>query len=73
MTEETRDSLIDYFWEELESWDYDSWQSAGAGDKEEIVTGALAEFGLDVDIDVDEAYTLFWEWADGLDQDSFDN
>lgn len=69
MNETMRDELIDYFWDELTGWDYESWQSAGAKDKEEIVVGAITELGVEVDID--EAYDLFWEWADGLDRDSF--
>lgn len=70
MNENTRDMLLDYFWDELTGWDYESWQSASSKDKEEIVVGALADLGPS--IDVEEAYDLFWEWADGLDKDSFD-
>ncbi len=70
MNEAIRDQLIDYFWDELNSWDWESWQGAGASDKEEIVVGAIADLGINVDID--EAYSLFWEWADGLDRDSFE-
>lgn len=71
MNDVVRDQLISYFRDELNGWDWESWQSAGASDKEEIVVGAIAELGINVDID--EAYNLFWEWADGLDRDAFES
>lgn len=69
MNETMRAELLDYFWDELTGWDYESWQSAGAKDKEDIVVGALADLGPT--IDVEEAYELFWEWADSLTEDDF--
>lgn len=69
MNEFTRSRLIDLFWEGLTNWDWESWQSAGAEDKETIVTDAIIELGIDIDIN--DAYDLFWEWADGLDENSF--
>jgi hypothetical protein len=69
MNEFTRSRLIDLFWDGLTNWDWESWQSAGAEDKETIVTDAIIELGIDIDIN--EAYDLFWEWADGLDENAF--
>jgi hypothetical protein len=69
MNEAIRDQLIGYFQDELNHWDWESWQSAGAGDKEEVVASAIAELGINVDID--DAYELFWEWADGLEEEAF--
>lgn len=65
----TKSTLIACFWAGLADWDWESWQSAGAEDKEEIVTDAIVALGPSVD--VDEAYDLFWEWAAGVDEDSF--
>ena len=72
ITNEIRERLIDYFWDELGSWDYDSWSSASAGDKEDIVGGALVDLDLPLTIDIDEIYELFWNWADGIDEDCFE-
>jgi hypothetical protein len=65
----TKSRLIDLFWAGLTNWDWESWQSAGAEDKETIVTDAIIELGIDIDIN--EAYDLFWEWAEGLEENSF--
>jgi hypothetical protein len=69
MNEFTRSRLISLFREGLANWDCESWQSAGAEDKETIVTDAIIELGIDIDIN--EAYDLFWEWAEGLDENAF--
>lgn len=69
MNEFTKSRLVDLFWEDLANWSWESWQSAGAEDKETIVTDAIIELGIDIDIN--DAYDLFWEWADGLDENAF--
>lgn len=65
----TKSKLIDLFWEGIADTPWDVWCDTSSGDKERIVPDAIVELGVDVDID--EAYDLFWEWADGLDEDSF--
>jgi hypothetical protein len=71
ITSETREKLTDYFWEELKSWDYDSWSSASSADKEDIVKGAILDLVLDPTIEDEEIYDLFWDWAEGVDEDCF--
>lgn len=71
ITSETREKLTDYFWEELTGWDYDSWSSASSADKEDIVRGAIIDLELDTTIEEEEIYDLFWDWADGVDEDCF--
>lgn len=65
----TKSRLIDLFWEGIADTPWDVWCDTSSGDKERIVPDAIVELGIDVDID--EAYDLFWEWAEGLDEDSF--
>jgi hypothetical protein len=71
MSEEVKGKLIDLFWESIEDWTWGDWCSTSSKDKEEIVVDAIADLGLEVDID--EAYDLFYEWASGLDESSFDD
>ena len=65
-----REKIIDYFWEELESWDYDSWTSSSSSDKEEMVNGVILELELPSELE-EEVYELFYDWSDGIDEDSF--
>jgi hypothetical protein len=65
----TKSRLIDLFWEGIADTPWDVWCDTSSGDKERIVPDAIVELGINVDID--EAYDLFWEWAEGLDEDSF--
>lgn len=65
-----REKIIDYFWEELESWDYDSWISSSSSDKEDMVKGVILELELPSELE-EEIYELFYDWSDGLDEDSF--
>lgn len=65
-----RERIIDYFWEELESWDYDSWTSSSSSDKEDMVKGVILELELSSDLE-GEVYELFYDWSDGIDEDSF--
>ena len=69
MNEFTRSRLIDLFWEGIADTPWDVWCDTSSRDKERIVPDAIVELGVNVDID--EAYDLFWEWADGLEEDSF--
>ena len=65
-----REQIIDYFWEELESWDYDSWTSSSSSDKEDMVTGVILELEIPSELE-EEVYELFYDWCDGIDEDSF--
>ena len=66
------EKLIKLFWDYVSDWSWEEWEAAGAAEKEEIVTNALAELGPYSDFDIDEAYDLFWEWAEGLTKDGFE-
>ena len=61
--------LLDEFTAALKGWDWDTWCAAGASDKEEVAATAIAELGLQIGIE--EAYDLFWEWANTLTSDDF--
>lgn len=65
-----REEIIDYFWEELESWDYDSWTSSSSSDKEDMVKGVILELEIPSELE-EEVYELFYDWSDGIDEDSF--
>lgn len=65
-----REQIIDYFWEELESWDYDSWTSSSSSDKEDMVKGVILELEIPSELE-EEVYELFYDWCDGIDEDSF--
>lgn len=61
--------LINEFNNSLSGWDWETWCATGARDKEEIVAEAVVELGVQVDIT--DAYELFWDWADGLTEEDF--
>ena len=63
--------LIEIFKEYLPAWSWEEWQAAGSSDKEDIVINALADLGPDVDIEVDEAYDIFYDWIAGLTEADF--
>jgi hypothetical protein len=63
------EKLVDGFWNGIEGYSWDDWCSMSSKDKEEIVPDVILELGMEVDID--EVYDLFWEWAEGLDKESF--
>lgn len=73
MNDTIRDKLIELFYEDIANTPWDVWCDTSSGDKERIVVNALADLGLSEVVDIDEAYALFWEWADGLEEDSFRN
>lgn len=60
------EQLIKLFQEYLAGWSWEDWQAAGASDKEEIVVNAIADLGPSMNIDVEEAYDIFYDWAAGL-------
>ena len=67
------EQLIKLFREYLSSWSWEEWEAAGAADKEEIVTNAVAEFGPYLPFDIDEAYELFYNWIEGLNRENFED
>jgi hypothetical protein len=69
MTNVVRERLIDYFWESISEMQWDVWCDTSSTDKERIAVDAMVELGLSED--VEEVFDLFWEWADGLEEDSF--
>ena len=67
--EEVRDKLIGLFWEGIKGYTSDIWFDSSTNEKEEIVWEALKK--LDEPVDEALALDLFWEWAYGLEEDSF--
>ena len=69
ISEELRDELIGLFWDGIEGYSSDVWFDSSTNEKEEIAWEALKKLGEPVD----EALVLdlFWEWAEGLEEDSF--
>lgn len=71
MTNEQENIIIQMFWDSLDGWDWDTWNSTGSSDRESIVVDAINELGLTTDID--EVYDLFYDWSSGLTEESFNN
>lgn len=69
MTNIVREGLIDYFYKSISEMSWDVWCDTSSTDKERIAVDAMVELGLSED--VEEVFDLFWEWADGLEEDSF--
>jgi hypothetical protein len=65
------EQLIKLFQEYLAGWSWEEWQAAGSSDKEEIVVNAIADLGPSMNIDVEEAYDIFYDWAAGLTESDF--
>lgn len=65
------EQLIKLFQEYLTSWSWEEWQAAGSSDREEVVVNAIADLGPSINIDVEEAYDLFYDWAAGLTEANF--
>jgi hypothetical protein len=61
--------LIDLFWEGLEDYSSDVWFDSSTKEKEELLWWAISR--IDEQVDQDFATELFWEWANGLEEDSF--
>lgn len=69
LTDDQVEEIIDIFNDEYENnWDYDSFESAGAMDKEEIAVAAIRTFP---NIDEQKIYDLFWDWAHGIESDDY--
>ena len=66
---EIKYKIIDKFWEYIEGWDWDTLRSTSSGDREEMVPEIISE--LDLDVDEDEVYDLFYEWESGLSEQAF--
>lgn len=69
MDSEITTRLVDLFWEGLRSYSSKEWFAADSKEKEEILWHALEI--LDKPIDNETALDIFWQWADGLEEDSF--
>ncbi len=69
MDSEITTRLVDLFWEGLRSYSSEEWFAADSKEKEEILWHALEI--LDEPIDNETALDIFWQWADGLEEDSF--
>ena len=69
MNDEMIDKLITFFWESISEMTWEEWKSTSSSDWEGIVVGAILELGL-TDY-IDEVYDTFYEWSDGLEEDSF--
>ena len=65
------EQLIKLFQEYLTGWSWEEWQAAGSSDREEVVVNAIADLGSNMDMDVEEAYDLFYDWAAGLTEADF--
>ena len=70
MSDETRDRIIDLFWEGLTDMSWDDWCSISAGNKESIVVDTIKEFVEGVDSS--EVLELFWDWANRLEESDFE-
>ena len=69
MTNIVREGLIDYFYKSISEMSWDVWCNTSTTDKERIAVDAMVELGLSED--VEEVFDLFWEWADGIEEDAF--
>ena len=67
--QDIEETLVTVFMSYLQDWSWEEWQAAGSSDREEIVVNALADLGPD--IDVEEAYDIFYDWAAGLTEEDF--
>ena len=65
------EQLINLFQEYLAGWSWEEWQAAGSSDREEVVINAIADLGPSMNIDVEEAYDLFYDWSAGLTEADF--
>jgi hypothetical protein len=70
LNEVTRDKLVELFWEGISDTSWDVWCDTSSTDKERIAVEAIVKLD-DPTVDTEEVFELFWEWADGLEEDSF--
>ena len=64
------DEIITIFNNELSNWSYEDFIHARGSDKEDIARAVIAEFP---DVPEESIYDLFWDWADSLDRDDFND
>jgi hypothetical protein len=69
MNDKIIEKLIDLLWEGLSNYSSDVWFDSSSNDKERLLWWALEKLGEPVD--EKEAIEIFWQWADGLEEDSF--
>ncbi len=65
------EKLVALFWEGLSDYSSDVWFDSSSKEKEELLWWALEK--LEEPIDREEALDIFWQWAEGLEEDSFVN
>ena len=63
--------LIDLFYEGISSMSWDVWCDSSTNDKERLAYEAIKEFNGK--IDEKAALNIFWDWAEGLEEDAFYN
>ena len=63
------EKLIDLFWDGLRGYTSDVWFDSSTNEKEEILWQALEQLGEP--IDKEQAIQLFWDWAEGIEEDAF--
>lgn len=71
MTTKQERVIIQMFQDSLASWDWESWTSASASEREEIVYEVNADLG--VTVDVDDVFDLFYDWSAGLTKRDFES
>jgi hypothetical protein len=69
MWDSSNEDLITLFKQGLEGWSWESWESAGAADKEDVAKYAISE--LDGAIPEQKVYDAFWNWAHELTEEDF--
>lgn len=69
MNASIEEKLIDLFWDGLRGYTSDVWFDSSTNEKEEILWQALEQ--LDEPVDKEQAIQLFWDWADGIEEDAF--
>ena len=69
MKTEIVEKLVGLFWEGLQDYTSDIWFDSSTKEKEELLWWALSR--IDAPINESEALEIFWQWADGLEEDSF--
>ena len=63
------EKLIDLFWDGLRGYTSDVWFDSSTNEKEEILWQALEQ--INEPVDKEQAIQLFWDWADGIEEDAF--
>lgn len=70
LSEEQYNFIINSFKQCLTGFTYESWCDTGSRDKEEYVALATLE-SCSFEVDEGTIYDIFWEWANGLEEDDF--